>query len=108
MKKGDIVTVRDSSYAKVIEGDELVCGYTSPHNVRDKQGVIIEVNCQFSNPHFYQMQVCTRNDTVIKLFETNKIVFIEERFLKLVKSVREVTMIEVCAQFGEDVKIEKE
>jgi hypothetical protein len=109
MKKGDIVTVRDSSYSKVIVRDRLEDAYDGPNSIRQKRGVVIEVNCKFPDPDKYQAQyVNTYNNTVIKIFETGKIAFIEERFLDLIKPTREVTMAEVCAQFGENVKIRKE
>ena len=109
MKKGDKVIIRDSSYSKVVTDHGLEDGYK--HNglyfIRKKQGVIIETNCRFPNPHEHQEQRKTFNNTVVRT-NSGKVVFIEERFLKLANPIREVTMAEVCTQFGEDVKVIRE
>jgi len=100
MKKGDVVTVRDSSYSKVVTNHGLESGYGDGEirNLRKEQGMIIETNCVFSDPHHYQVQIHTCNDTVIVL-DSGEIVFIEERFLKLVLPTHKV-MIDMILHPG--------
>jgi len=107
MKKGDVVIVCDSSYSRVIKDNKLTCGpdddrYTWENN--RKKYVIIEIGCSFPNtgaPNSF-------NNTVIRAIDSGEVVFIEKRFLCLATLIREVTMAEVCTQFGEDVKIKKD
>lgn len=81
MKKGDIVIVRDSSYSKVVTKHGLEDGYGGTR-VRGRQCVIIELDCRFPNPHQYQVKNNEYNNTVIRIIETDEIVFIDEQFLK--------------------------
>jgi len=83
MKKGDVVTIWDSSYSKVVTNHGLVSGYSGLHSVRGKRGIIVELNCEFPNQHEYQARIHSFNDTVVRT-DCGKTVFIEERFLKLV------------------------
>lgn len=90
MKKGDVVTVRDSSYSKVVTEHGLESSYDPPRNVRKKQCVIIELGCRFPDSHHYQTQIHTCNDTVIRVIETGEVVFIEERFLQLIPPTHKI------------------
>lgn len=122
MKKGDIVTIKDGSFTKSVENGKLIHEYLSDSLGAGRQYMVVETGCVFPNSgsRGYCWPVVTPptvNNTVIQaLSEGNnqplsrgKVVFVEERFLRLVvKSVREVTMAEVCDRFGEDVKIRKE
>ena len=100
MKKGDKVTIRDSSYSKVVTSRGLESGYGDSivYNIRKKQGTIIEVGCKFPDPHHYQTQIHTCNDTVV-ILDSGEIAFIEERFLELVPPTHEV-MIDVVLHPG--------
>ena len=108
MKKGDLVKIRDSSYAQVIVGNSLTDGYDGEYSVRGKQYIIIECNCQFpSLDDLQHFAARTFNNTIVKSID-NEIILIEQRFLDPIKSIREVTIDEVCIQFGQEVKIKKE
>ena len=69
---------------------------------------MIETGCSFplEPDHFCSQPDEYRNDTVIQAMDSSKVVFIHRRLLKLSR-IREVTMAEVYAQFGEEVKIKK-
>lgn len=97
MKKGDVVTVRDSSYSKVITEHGLESSYGGVNSVRDEQGIVIELNCKFPDPERYQEQ-CSFNNTVIKT-DSGKIVFIEERFLEPVLPTHKV-MVDIKQDSG--------
>jgi len=78
MKAGDLVIIKDYSYSKEVEDGVLV-----DNTYRgDKQFIIVETNCVFPNPHEYQLGY-TFNNTVIQAVDSGKVIFIEERFLKL-------------------------
>lgn len=101
MKKGDVVTVRDSSYSKIITKYGLESSYDPPRDIRGKQCVIIELDCRFPDAHRYQTRDHMCNDTVIRVIETDEVVFIEERFLE---PATHKIMIDVkqndCVMFG--------
>jgi len=109
MKKSDVVVINDGSFSRTVKNNKLTYGpdgdkYTHTKNSDRRQYVIIETGCSFPNTDGHN----TFNNTVIQAVNSDKIVFIEERFLELKKlPIREVTMVEVCAQFGEDVKVIK-
>lgn len=106
MKKGDVVTVNDFSYSKIIENGKLDNNFHAFHPAARKQFVIVELDCVF--PRTNQWPDTNYNDTVIQAVDSSEVVFIERRFLHSVaKLIREVTMAEVCAQFGQEVKIKK-
>lgn len=113
MKKGDVVTIHDGSYTKSVVGGKLIHERLNYGSECDKQYVVIEVNCKFpaeksqSDPTYTPAAF---NNTVIQQCESDKVVFIEACFLRLKYRpvpVREVTMADVCARFGEEVKIKK-
>ena len=108
MKKGDKIVINDGSWSRTVRDNKLSGGpggdrYTGIKDSDRKQYMIIETGCSFPNTGSRN----TFNNTVIQAVDSGKVVFIEERFLELVKSIREVTMTEVCAPFGEDVKVIK-
>jgi len=115
MKKGDIVTIKDGSFSKSVVDGELIHEWLVYGSDLGKQYVVIETDCKFPNSgsigHCLPATPPSFNNTVIQQCESGKVVFIEERFLRLKYTVpapiREVTMVEVCRQFGEDVKIKK-
>ena len=107
MKKGDVVTVGDFSYSMIIEDGELRNSFHAFHPVAGKQFVVVDVGCVF--PRTSQHPGTNYNNTVLQAVGSTEVVFIEERFLRTTrKLIREVTMAEVCRQFGEDVKIKKD
>ena len=82
MKKGDIVTIKDSSYSQSIINEKTA------HEILDdryggisKQYVVVEVNCMFPTTVMHQPDSCY-NNTVIQDIESGKVVFIMERFLQ--------------------------
>ena len=110
MKVGDIVTITDGSYTRSIVAGKSIHESLNYGSEKGKHYTVVAIGCIFpliveyhcSQPKKY------RNDTVIQAVKSGKVVFIHSGFLQLVnKSIREVTMAEVCAQFGEDVKIKK-
>jgi len=109
MKTGDIVTITDGSYTRSVVAGKLIHETLRYGNEEGKHYTVIATRCAFplatgfcSQPEHY------RNDTVIQDIKSSKVVFVFSGFLRLVdKPPREVTMTEVCAQFGEDVKIKK-
>ena len=107
MKKGDIVTIEDYSYVVEVKDGvlRLVGHHVLPDNARY---IVVEVNCQFPQ---IRTQRGTRwyNNTIIQEVNGNRVFFIENDQLEPTEIIiREVTMAEVCAQFGEDVKIRKD
>lgn len=88
MKKGDVVVIKDGSYSRSLIDRKLV------HEVkhwRSEQFVIIEVNCKFPTIDEYQvMYQLTFNNTVIQAIDSDKVVFIEERFLRPVPPTHKV------------------
>jgi len=113
MKKGDVVIIKDGSWTRSIVDGELIHESLNYGEEKGKKYKIIELGCKFSNTG--NSGICelrcrpTFNNTVIQAIDSGKVVFIEERFLQLApKPIREVTMVEVCQQFGEEVKIKKE
>lgn len=119
MKKGDVVTIRDGSWTRSVEGGKLIHELLSDSVGMGRQYMIVETGCIFPNTGSgkYLISMGTFNNTVIQALskgvnrplDRGKVVFIEERFLQSVtKPIREVTMAEVYRQFGEDVKIKKD
>lgn len=73
MKKGDVVTVNDFSWCTQINERTRDC---------KKQYTIIEIGCVF--PLQDDQRNCYRSDTVIQSLAGSEVVFIHNRFLKLV------------------------
>ena len=102
MKKGDVVTIEDSSYTKSVIDGELVHEYLTMQN---KQYKVVETGCSFpaeSNQAWsFSCTPSTFNNTVIQAIDSGKVVFIEERFLKLVPPTH-VVMIDItfCSGYG--------
>ena len=111
MNKGDIVTIHDGSYTRSVVAGKLISEFLNYGNLRGRRYVIIETGCIFPaelGQISSEYTASSFNNTVIQDILSHKVVFIEERFLSLVvESIREVTMSEVCRQFGEEVKIKK-
>jgi len=113
MKKGDIVTINDGSYTRSVVNGKLIYEWLACGSEVGKRYIVVETGCSFPLVGLCQ-PIAYRNDTVVQALNENnqtlnrgKVVFIHERFLRLV-TIREVTMAEVCAQFGEEVKIRKD
>lgn len=106
MKKGDIVTIRDNSWAQDIVNGRLI---EESLNINpegsDKQYVVIETGCMFPR---HGTQKRSFNDTVIQALDFGKVVFIEERFLREIKPKHKI-MVDVrhvnCAISGEFVEV---
>ena len=114
MKKGDIVTIKDDSYTRSVINGELV--HESLSDEGGKRYIVAETGCKFPLTEEWQSSNF-RNNTVIQAFSSDnqvlsrgKVVFIHAGFLQVIsfESIREVTMAEVCAEFGQDVKIRKD
>jgi len=108
MKKGDIVTITDGSYTRSVVNGKLCHELLNCGVEQDKHYVVIEIRCSFplKSDCFCPQPNRYRNDTVIQAVDSGKVMFIHGRFLKLLR-IREVTMAEICAQFGGNVKIKK-
>ena len=111
MKKGDKVTVRDSSYSRSIIDEKLVHETGILYN---KQYTIIEIDCKFPVLDSMQLRYESMdrfNNTVIQAVDSGKVVFIEERFLKLVLPTHKV-MVDIRQDgdwmYGEIVEISNE
>jgi len=113
MKKGDIVTIKDGSYAVSVIHGKLAHESLNYGIEWGKQYIVVETECVFPLVDNYQTRNY-RNDTVIQALagegnqtlSRGKVVFIHGCFLQKCQ-IREVTMTEVCNQFGEEVKIIK-
>ena len=112
MKKGDIVTIKDGSYTRSVINGKLIHEWLAHGTETRKRYMVVETGCRFPLVEYHQPEPYHNNTVIQVLYENSqtlargKVVFIHERFLRLV-TIREVTMAEVCAQFGEDVKIKK-
>lgn len=105
MKKGDIVTIQDFSWSKKVTIGQTASDCT-------KRYVVVEVGCAFPlRIKFSNQPYKYRSDTIIRSIVGNEVILIHGAFLRsivpAVKPIREVTMAEVCAQFGEEVKIKR-
>lgn len=98
MKKGDKVTIKDSSYSKVVTNNGLESGYGGIYNIRGEQGVIVEVDCSFPDPDEFQQKYRHFNNTIVKT-NSSKVVFIEECFLELVLPTHNV-MVDMIFHLG--------
>jgi len=114
MKNGDIVKVEDGSFSRSVINGELIHELLNYGSECGKEYVIIEIGCKLPVEKTRADSTFTPvsfNNTVIQAIESGKVVFITECFLRLKyakpKQIREVTMNEVCKQFGEDVKVVK-
>jgi len=105
MKKGDRVVIDDGSFSKQVKDNKLSHGpggdrYKNLQDDDRKQYVIIETGCSF--PKTGSQHTC--NNTVIQIIKSDKVIFIEERFLKLVsskhKSPKHKIMINLIHHFG--------
>lgn len=109
MKRGDVVIIKDGSYSQSIVAGKLIKESLNYGDEKGRKYRIIETGCVF--PHDDAQDSSrkrdTFNNTVIQNIDSGKVVFLEERFLQLTTSIREVSMAEVCRQFGEEVKIRR-
>jgi hypothetical protein len=96
MKKGDVVTIDDGSFTRSVVDGKLIKESLNYGNEKGKQYVIIETGCSFPNTGSRGFAgtsiVTTFNNTVIQAIDSGKVVFIEERFLKLVPPTHEVVV----------------
>ena len=105
MKKGDRVTIDDTSYSRaIIDGELKHPGQPLRYY---KEAVIVELNCTF--PKTSRWKGNNVNDTIIQLCGTGQIIFIEERFLRPVppkhKIMIDVTTDQGCFMYGNIVEI---
>ena len=101
MKKGDVVTIRDGSYTKSVVNGELIHEHLA---IQSKQYKVVETGCSFpakGNQAYDSDGYCgpSFNNTVIQAVDSGKVVFIEERFLRLAKPTHKV-MIDVRQDGG--------
>lgn len=108
MKKSDIVVIDDDSWSRTVKDNKLVHGPDGDKHKQDRrQYIVIETGCRFPNtdsPDSY-------NNTIIQALDSGKVVFIEERFLRLAKLECKI-MISVgqdkYIMFGKIIKISDE
>jgi len=105
MKTGDIVTFIDWSWQLTLIGNSLEPRYKDSQN---EDFVVVALDCvlPINGTSINPKNV---NNAIIRGQTTGNITFIQERFLRpATPKVTEVTMAEVCAKFGETVKIIRE
>jgi len=96
MKKGDVVIINDGSYSRSVIGGKLI------HEILGKQlqqYIVVEVGCKFPSIDRFQSMcenVSRFNNTVIQVVDSSKIVFIEERFLRLIPPKHKVIIDMIC------------
>lgn len=86
MKKGDVVTICDGSWSRSVVDGKLIHENLAFAHEAGKQYVVIETGCSFpgtGNSNSF-------NNTVIQAIDSDKVVFIEERFLELVPPKHQV------------------
>ncbi len=107
MKKGDVVIIDDGSYTKSVVNGKLVHEHLAFDAEAGRRYVVVEINCTFpaegNQALEYSFSLASFNNTVIQAIDSGKVVFIEERFLRLVESTHKV-MIDIeqdgCAVSG--------
>ena len=99
MKKSDVVTIHDGSWTRSVVNGKLVREYLAYGDGKDKQYKIVETGCSFPNTgSLYGLNgKPSFNNTVIQAIDSDKVVFIEERFLKLVPPKHKI-MIDIDYQ----------
>ena len=91
LKRGDVVTIGDNSFTRSIVNGKLIHENFS----YDKQYVVVEVDCAFPvHDQFQSAGIASFNNTVIQAVDSDKVVFIEERFLVLVPPKHKVLLVE--------------
>lgn len=107
MKKGDVVTVSDGSYSRSVINGKLI--HEAGAGSCSEKFTVIETGCKFPTTDEYQtMYQSTFNNTVIQAIDSGKVIFIEERFLKLVSPTHKVVIdcaYVNCITYGEIVEI---
>jgi len=91
MNKGDKVIIDDTSYSRSVMNKKLE---HPGNNLRYKKCVIIELNCTF--PKTSKWDGDNVNNTIVQVCETGQVIFIEERFLKLVPPKHKIMIDMVC------------
>lgn len=101
MKKDDVVTIRDGSWTRSIVNGKLIHESLAFGAEQDKHYIIVETGCSFPNTgSLYGLNNRPSfNNTVIQAVDSGKIVFIEERFLKLVPPKHQV-MVDIIFHLG--------
>ncbi len=103
MKKGDVVTIRDNSYTKSVIGGKLVHEIYGCSIKGNERYTVIEINCVFPTERNQAckslFKLASFNNTVIQAIDSDKVVFIEERFLELVLPTHKV-MIDIKIHDG--------
>lgn len=117
MKKGDIVTIEDGSYTRSVIDGKLVEEFLACGDEKGKQYVVIETDCKFPAVNGTQARDFSHcsasfNNMVIQAIDSGKVVFIEERFLKLVEQTHivmvDLIQITYSSIGGETVEISDE
>lgn len=105
MKKGDVVIITDGSWTRSIVGGKLVEEFLNDGDEKGKQYIVIETGCSFPKTGSLR----TFNNTVIQAIDSDKVVFIEERFLELVppkhKIIIDITVTRLGGIRGNVVEI---
>lgn len=110
MKKGDIVTIKDSSFSFAI-----VDGFLKHHpgEVQKEQQLIIAVNCNLPADQGYCGDRQRHNDTIVRGQISGKITLVQQRFCHPITPKHKV-MIDIhqthsgCIMFGDIVEISDE
>ena len=96
MKKGDVVTVDDSSYSFTI-----VNGYLEHHpgGVQEENQIVIATNCDLPTDDGYGYSGSRHNDTIVRGQTSGKIAFVQQRFCHLVSPKHKV-MVDIRQDSG--------
>jgi len=101
LNKGDVVTIKDGSWTQSVVNEKLVCELLNCGREKGKSYTVIETGCSF--PLGYDQPEEYRNDTVIQAVDSNKVVFIHNRFLCRVLPKHKVMIDMTFYRAGGDV-----
>lgn len=103
MKKGDVVTIQDSSYSFAI-----VDGFLEHHpgEVQKECQVIIAVDCDLpADWGCHGGSLLQRNDTIVRGQISGKITFVQQRFCHSVHKVMIDCVYGNCVMYGQIIEI---
>lgn len=88
MKKGDVVTIKDSSYSFMIVDDSLE---HHAGEVQKERQIIIAVDCDLpAYGGYYSGTSRQRNNTIVRGQLSGRITFVQQRFCRLIAPTHKV------------------
>lgn len=97
MKKGDKVMIDDGSWSRSVIDGKSVHELLNFGSNRNEKYIVVETGYEFPNTgsqYGGSVGCGTFNNTVIQAINSGKVVFIEERFLRLVEPTHQI-MVDV-------------